>query len=57
METINRYYLTGEIRMAKAGEFYRGNSDGDHGTVWIGPSKEPVRMLEKRIEKLEEKAQ
>ena len=38
--------------MAKAGEFYRGNDDGDHETVWIGPSKEPVRILEKRVEPL-----
>lgn len=53
--TINYYDLTGEVRMAQKGEFYRGNDDGDHGTVWIGPSKEPVRILKKRIENLAER--
>jgi hypothetical protein len=50
---IRIYYdLTGEIRFAKDGEFFRGNDDGDHGTVHVGPSKEPVRMLRKRVEKI-----
>ncbi len=50
IEIINRYYLTGEFRMAQAGEFYRGSEDD--GAVWLGPSKEPARILEKRIEKI-----